>query len=435
MPQQFQLELPLSTPADHHSSVWQSRQDRERILWTPCQRGRKWHVLTPEIVVQGLGLQAGKPDVYGTLNEFYRWRRVELLRGLNGFFIDIDAPGEKPEDRARAALYALEEQGVPWPNVVLYSARGPHLYWLFDQRISAWQLPRWQVTLKRLVGIVGGDPACVDATRVSRICGTTHSGTGQLVQGETFQERPYEFHELVREIMPAQAQPKRKAQVRDIRPRQEHIQVEGQGRTIYHWWHGVYRDLHTIMAHHFWMGGVGEGWRDKLLFLSAVSLSWFTRSEALEAEIMSLHRRYFGGLTQKEARAYTRPVVQRAIRAASGQTVEYLGQQRDPRYWFRKETLFDWLTDPETDRCLIEGLEDRMQGLVPDELVREKKRLHKEKVRRQAGAVERSVYEGTAAQRRETALVLRAEGRKNREIAETMGVSLDTVKGYFRKKV
>ena len=49
--------------------------------------------------------------------------------------------------------------------------------------------------------------------------------------------------------------------------------------------------------------------------------------------------------------------------------------------------------------------------------------------------VAREEYEGQARSRKEQAIQMKAEGMKYKGIAEALEVSVDTVKGYFRRKV
>ncbi|RQO61737.1 hypothetical protein DBR47_06200, partial [Paucibacter sp. KBW04] len=109
----------------------------------------------------------------------------------------------------------------------------------------------------------------------------------------------YDFDWLADKVLP-----KTRAEIRDIRaerskrtsPSSDHQGNQNKG-SIYHWWALVYCDRIRI-AEFQWFGGFPEGHRDTFLFLMAVALSWFTRSEALRDEVAACARRFTPSLTE-----------------------------------------------------------------------------------------------------------------------------------------
>ena len=78
-------------------------------------------------------------------------------------------------------------------------------------------------------------------------------------------------------------------------------------------------------------------------------------------------------------------VIRRALMAARGETVEWQGQQWDPRYRFTNETIIELLQiTPEEQR--------QLSTIWSDDVRREKNRKRKEAERRAAGVRPREEY-------------------------------------------
>jgi hypothetical protein len=153
-----------------------------------------------------------------------------------------------------------------------------------------------------------------------------------------------------------------------------------------------------------------------MLFLLGVSLSWFTRSDALPAEIERVARMYVPSLTSAEVRTYTGPIVRRAVMAANGVPVEYRGELVDPRYRFRSDTMRDWLGD-----LLTPEIEGQLQVLVPRSVLRQRE------IARQTSRDR--VQEGRYEQRRTE--YLEQSDQERSKPWEALGISRAT---YFRRK-
>jgi len=83
--------------------------------------------------------------------------------------------------------------------------------------------------------------------------------------------------------------------------------------------------------------------------------------------------------------------------------------------------------------------EERQLGTIISEVeaterTRQRDRKRDETKRREAGAVDRASYLETAEMKRAQAILLRAKGMKQREIAAEMGVSVIAVSRYLKSK-
>ncbi len=396
------------------------------VVWTP-REGRHWHSIPAADALPLLKGLDGKLDVFVTPNVFHGWRVVRHLRALNALYIDIDAGLQaEPVVVLDAALSALARAQVPDPTLGVFSGRGVHLYWLI-QPVPAEALSRWQACQRRLQQIVGSDPKSLDCTRVLRVIGTKNPKAlpeRQTVTGLQLCGGRYQFDWLADQILPLT-----RGEIRDLRAGRARAkipldQARGHQRNIYQWWMLVYRDLVQIIEWH-WFGSVPEGQRDNLLFLLAVALSWFTRAEALETEIAATARQLTPTLTEKEALSYTSSVVRRACQSAAGHTATWNGDARDPRYWFRRQTLWE-----------------RLSPLIPNELEAELRAIvsgpERARRRRARDAARNRVDEGRyrqphgGASEQEEARRLRAAGLSVREIAIRLGVAKSTVQDWVR---
>ena len=223
------------------------------------------------------------------------------------------------------------------------------------------------------------------------MCGTLNAKNGATVLGQVFDPTPWSFHDLCDEILGPRPEPK--ARVLDLATAKASRGERLRTGSIYDWWHLVYRDLLAIAEKH-WFGGIPQGYRDQFLFLSSVALSWFAHTDTLEDELTRRAQTWTPGLKVGEVRDAISPAIQRARRAVAGEKVLFNGQERDPRYWYKRETLHG----------LMEPLIDA--ELAPTLLLskREIQVLHWVK-----------------------------NGKTNQEIGQILGISPPTVKNHLQK--
>lgn len=162
-----------------------------------------------------------------------------------------------------------------------------------------------------------------------------------------------------------------------------------------------------------------EGQRDKLLFLHAVSLSWFAQPDAITDEILSVGRQ-ITDFDDAEILQTMAPVIARRNQADAGHTIAWNGQDRDPRYFFKASTLREWI-----GHDLIERHADQLRALAPAEVIKERKA---ERDRARWG----DHYTGTGVrasneEKRATARLMRAQGVGLQAIADRLSVSVGSV--------
>jgi hypothetical protein len=104
-------------------------------------------------------------------------------------FVDVDSykvewsKGKTPEQQAASFIYFCEQEGIPWPSLIIFSGRGLQAKWLLEYSIPRAVLLRWNACQKRLVDRLasyGADPAAKDAARVLRLVETVNSKSGEV---------------------------------------------------------------------------------------------------------------------------------------------------------------------------------------------------------------------------------------------------------------
>nr|MDD2705350.1 hypothetical protein [Acidocella sp.] len=300
------------------------------------------------------------------------------------------------------------------PNIVVWSGSGLHLYWLLEplppKCLPVWQ--RCQDALIRALKPLGADSAAKDCTRLLRVVGTRNRG--EEVQAIVLDGHRWALRQIAFEILGTEG--KKKAEVRDIRARRTSPDKAIQG-SIYARWHLVFQDLLAISSHYG--HSIPEGYRDKWLFLSGVALSWFTQAEGIEDEIIGLAHKHTD-LAQPEIRQAMQPTLKRAMLAASGHKIEWQGQKIDPRYRFRRQTLYDWIGD-----LIPASLLPKMRAIIPDaEADRRDKARNRVTEGRYATNYTGQGVRASNEEKRATARLLRAQGQSYRAIASELGVSV-----------
>jgi len=421
-----QLKLSLSR-AEEHWDVVNARATNDLIVWTPG-REKQWHTVRGDRARAVLASLNGEENVYVTANEFHGWRQIRLLARLDALYVDLDGrQGEDPAALVEAAMATIIQARLPPPNYIVYTGRGAHLYWLFLP-VLAKALPRWQACQASLQKLLKSDPAAVDCTRVLRVVGSSNPKAPEArrtVVGEQLSAQWYDFDWLVDQILPVQ-----RAVVRDLRAQRARLgkppnrSEKSVGVGIYGWWARVYDDLVKIINFH-WVSGVPEGHRDTLLFLLSVALSWFTHGDALRNEIESTARHLIPTLSAKEVVSYTSSVVARAILSSKGETVVWRGEKRDPRYWFKRQTLYEWVAP-----LIPPDLIGELRAIVSAEVIRERRRERERQRDR--------VHEGRYSTKRHAsnvkaeALRMRSQGASIRDIATALAVGKSTVSDWLR---
>lgn len=402
-----------------------AKQHGTVVVWEKQAAGNIWHKIdktqTPTEIQTLLNGLSGHHDTYFTVNEFYGWRITRLLKSLRANYVDLDL-GFQPDHSDLDLIYdTLQDARLPWPSLVVFSGRGMHLYWCTEPT-PAQALPVWQAMQKVLIAAlkdVGADIKARDCSRVLRLLGTINSKNNEEVRGCVLDSKPWKFHDLANEIL-GHREPKKKAVVRSIHATA--IRAGNHPRaTTFRRWHLVFQDLAKIGGHY---GSIPEGFRNEFLFLSSVALSWFAAPESIEDEVVDFARLYCSDLDVDEARMAAAQSVDRAGQAAKGVKVAFHGEEKDPRYFFKRQTLWERLG------AIAEPIRGKLRAIIPDEQAAENKR-ERDAARWEDHYTGNGVRVGNEG-KRATARLMAAQGATQTAIATELGVSQKTISVWLK---
>lgn len=412
----FQTRLPLATPDAHGLGIHPAPRHGTVLTWEMASGRARRKIQPDEDLALELSGLAGKTDCFITVNEFYQWPKVRLLKRLRALYVDLDNCHSTEE-----ALYAVDDALLPRPNYAVESGNGVHLYWLLEP-VTAQALPVWQAVENKLIdalSVVGADRAARDCTRYLRLVGTFNSKVDREVRGLVIEPGRWTLRQISDEVLghlaPGFARTGGFASKDGSRKRTS--AAVRNAVAPFNLWHCRYIDLCTIAERCAIAGsGVPRGHRDKLLFLLANSLAWFTHASSLYDEITHVARRFTPTLSELEVATYTRPIVERALLAAQGKTVLFQGVKRDPRYHFKTETIRGWVED-----LIPPDVEKDLKVLLPRSVLDEREQIRQRNRDR--------VEEGRYAQSRDE--YLQEHSQERTKPWEALDISRAT---YFRRK-
>ncbi len=374
---------------------------------------------------------AGENDAYISQQRFECRRLLVQLWQLGAMYVDLDyhkvseLAGMHPMGVLDDVLVALERTQLPAPTLAMASGRGLYVIWLHSP-VPRKALPRWNACQKELWRVLkrfGADRGALDAARVLRVAGTINGKSGAVVEQIAPVGDVWDFETLAAEVLPLD-----RGEVRDLRIARaarrpsERLVVPPEGFTPGTLWAGRLTDLQRLRGIRF-LGDLPPGQRDPWMFIAGVAMSWLTvNPQALDRELRALAKEAAGWRDEESSRRL-QAIMKRARMAARGEHVDWDGRMVDPRYYFKNQTIIEWLeitADEERD----------MQVLISSDEARRRDTEQQRKRRREAGMVSRDEYlEGTLAREREPIIArLRdEEGMSLRQISRETGVPLKEV--------
>lgn len=425
---------------------------------------------------ESLAAHVGQADRYISVGVFYLPnRRTVSLTRMPMVYADLDTykiPRLRvlpPEAQLEELLHFCSQHMLPEPSVVVYSGRGLQAKWLFPQALPRAALPRW-MAVQRAINVeleeFGADRDALDASRVLRLEGSMSSRSGEVVRVLHRATTPalggqllsvgvvgYDFNVLAEHLLPigrlelAEMRAQRNAQRKDDAREKKEREAVRSGLIVVPGGRDTERlarssarplipsvlawdrleDLRTLAALRGHENGLPAGQRNTFVFLAACFLAQARLVRELRGEIETLASSVFAPDWRPwQVSSCVTSVIARAEAAARGETFEHEGKSRDPRYWFRNETLVDWLG--------ITGEEAaQLKTILPAEEARRRNTERHREARRAAGDMERSAYLQQAAEKRERVRSLKAQGTSNSAIARALGIPRTTVVGYLKE--
>lgn len=390
-------------------------------------------------------------------------RRVINLARISLLFVDIDCYklDIKPEYALEEVCRICGEMNFPQPSVSINSGRGLQLKWL-HKPIPRYALPRWNLAQSKLVELfihLGADAGAKDASRVLRLVSTVNTKSNKTVEviactldseglpvvhgfdylaefltdkGREHFDKKLQNHPFSQEEMDSMATKRIKREQLKA-SKGGHLSVidggkKASGRSQFSSrslaWHRM-DDIRKLVEIR---GGVKAGQSMTTLFwsLNFLLLSGATNSAQMYFEAQALCTEFgFGLLNRKDELGM---LYQRAKEFEAGKMVCWNGRELPALYTPRNQSLIDAFEITSDEMKMMRTI------ITPDEkkVRRTDKRRIAGRSESKHGEVPREVYLSNIANQREVARSMRSAGRKQREIAEELNVSIRTVKYWVK---
>jgi len=447
VPPVYRADLPAPSLLSglQHFDLLHQEQSGVVLTWSKLSKKGAWKKIKPTDsrpdVTDVLSIHEDQNDRYISANQFHAWRIVAHIKSLRACFVDIDGFTDLHE-----CLGRVTDANLPAPTFSVMSGRGIHLYWAIEpegtDRLHIWQRTQNEICTRLTRQGLPVDGSAKDCTRVLRLAGSVNSKNGLKVYGHIFSETKFELMNLAVAVLGALPiefnRPqidheraleldieKEAAAVRDFRAAQVrkgqqpgHAPAGSLKGSIYGWWQLVYRDLIVIGDQ---LGGIPHHYRDKYLFIYSCALSWFADASALESEVRLVARKLTPGLTAAAVSKAISPNLQRLKDARAGKKVIWNGREGDPRYWFKSSTILEWL-----EGCVTPDMYPELRAIVPESVLAS---------RRAARYKDSYTGKGVMAsnqEKRAQAVLMRSEGKTQKEIADELQVSKMTISRWFK---
>lgn len=368
-------------------------------------------------------------DVYFSQNTFYKpQRRIINIRQLKSLYVDLDfyLLNYDPDWVIGKLEREYFNQLIPNPNLIIFSGRGIVLIWLLEP--TPYQaLPLWQAVqnffLDKLKEL-GGDPLASDAARVFRFSGSVNSKNGVEVQVEYRHEYRYELRNLQFDYLPELTS--------EINPN-KHPKKKGRKKKVQHLFnvHSLYHarllDLNKLIELRNYDI---EGYRETICFLYRYwSCCFLNDPEQALNDTQMLNLQFVNPLSLEEVTKATRSA-EKAYEARNNEEANKIAQEKGypgAGYNISNKKLIDWLDISEEEQ-------KHLSTIIGANEKRKRKRIANREMRREQGVKSRQEYLNQFRVMKQKGMDLKAQGLKYQEIADELYVSLDTVKGWFRKK-
>ena len=339
------------------------------------KRFRQFHY-QPEELASALSDWMGE-DVYYSQNSFYKpQRRVDNIRQLRTLYVDLDVYnlGMTPEWVLGKLEWEVFGQGLPEPNMIIFSGRGLVLIWHIEP-IPYQAMPLWRAVETYFVNQlkeVGADTKATDPARIFRLAGSINSKNKAVVKTEYRHDHRYDIHQLQYDYLP------------ELSPKKLTSKKKGRNTKIVRMFNTYTlhlsraRDLAKLVE--LRQGDV-EGFRETILFLYRYWTCCFTDDpERALDDTLSLNSEFLRPLPEKEVIRATKSA-QKAWEAKSDAKANELAKSLGypgAGYNMPNSKIIEWLD-------ITPQEQEHMSSIIGATEKRRRNRLQKEKWRRSVG--------------------------------------------------
>jgi Sigma-70, region 4 len=362
-------------------------------------------------------------NFYFSQNTFYVPRRkVENIRQLRSLFVDVDCytMGYSPEEIVYLIHTELKDK-FPLPNRIIMSGQGCVPIWDIEPA-PYMALPLWQTIIHYLVNIFkpyGADVHAIDAARVFRVDGSINYKNNKEVRILYIHDEKKRLDWWRDTYLP---EIKKKKEKKKGRPKKVVSLFNAYSLHFY-------RLLDLVKLVELRKGEM-EGLREITLFLYRYWSCNYCKDPVLALEnALDLNKKFTKPLSEKEVREATKSAEKMFYKRMTEEERKKAREKGypDAGYNYSNKKLIELLKITEEEQKHLSTIISKKEKQRRDT---EKKR----EKRREQGVIPREEYLKQFQENKSKAIELKAKGMKYREIAEELGVSIDTVKGWFRKK-
>lgn len=369
-----------------------------------CDFGR-YHTIKKKV-------EAEAENIYFSLNTFRKFsRRVENICELTSCYLDIDYYNtEYTKEQILGNIDILIEDGdIPVPTFIVDSGRGLYLIWHL-KRLPREALPTWRTFQEYLYNQLkdfGADRKSLDAARIFRVDNSINTKNNKKVQVLSYYPVRYDLHQLEKNYIPDLYAYKQNMKRGVSKPKHK------KGSVLYYFNnHSLYYNRMIDLARLCELRNYDlEPYhcREQILFLYRYYACCYSENpeQGLE-DMLELNALFKDPLPEYE--------VIRATRSA-----EKAFKTR--KYNYRNQTLIDLLgidADEQTFMKVIIGKEEKY---TRNNVKRKAKR------RTDAGFTIKDIKRLETI---DTILDLKAKGMIQKEVAKLTGLSIRTIKSYWK---
>ena len=383
------------------------------------KRFRQYHY-QPEELASALSDWMGE-DVYYSQNSFYKpQRRIDNIRQLRTLYVDLDVYnlGMSPEWVLGKLEWEVFGQGLPEPNMIIFSGRGLVLIWHIEP-IPYQAMPLWRAVenyFAEQLKEVGADTKATDPARIFRLAGSINSKNNAVVSAEYRHDYRYDIHQLQYDYLP------------ELSPQKLAVKKKGRKTKIVRMFN-VYtlhlsraRDLAKLVE---LREGDVKGYREVILFLYRYFTACFTDDpdKALE-DTLSLNSEFILPLPEKEVQSATKSA-EKAWAAKSDTKANEIAKKMGypgAGYNMPNSDIIDWLNiTPEEQKHL--------SSIISKEEKRRRNTEARRKKRREEGMKPREEYLSEAEQKRQQIrnAIVENPGMSIRSLAQLTGQSKSAI--------
>lgn len=382
-------------------------------------------------------------DIYTSHATFSRPKRGKAtLWHINTLFADLDCHVVGQTFDLDVLMHYLETEFfnivVPYPNEIVFTGRGVQLYWRIEdaprQVLPLWELIEIHILqaldkITDYVPSVSVDMACKDITRISRVPGTVNQKNGTEAYIVHQSDEIFRLHDIIEGYFPElYISEERRAEIeankakKKTKKKAKTVKVDKTIVKVFNAYTMAYYRSQDLLRLLEMRGGDVKGYRDEFFYIYIWTvIEKRSTLEDVERELDAVNSLFKVPMSDAKVKAKAKHVYNKfqsqvLKRAKKGEKAEHKYYYFD-RYIFRTETIIKKLNiTPEEQK--------QMDFLIS---TREKydRKNNKRCPKDEDGY---SIKKAPIKERRAKVKELLEKGYKQKEIAEMLGISVDTVK-------